>query len=76
MFVSGVSIPGGGEVVSHYNNPSGTDLVLVTNSLARTSGVSHKINIYSLAASGALTFRPSLVKGWESVSTESVRWLR
>ena len=55
-FVSGVSIPGGGEVVAHYNNPSGTDLVLVTNSLARTSGVSHKIDIYSLAASGSLTF--------------------
>ena len=31
-------------------------MVLVTNSLARTSGVSHKIDIYSLAASGALTF--------------------
>ena len=31
-------------------------MVLVTNSLARTSGVSHKIDIYSLAASGSLTF--------------------
>lgn len=54
--VSGVSIPGGGEVVAHYNHPSGTDYVLVTNSLARTGAVSHKIDIYSLAASGALTF--------------------
>ena len=54
--VSGVSIPGGGEVVAHYNHPSGTDYVLATNSLARTGAVSHKIDIYSLAPSGALTF--------------------
>lgn len=54
--VSGVSIPGGGEVVAHYNHPSGTDYVLATNSLQRTSAVSHKIDIYSLAPSGALTF--------------------
>lgn len=52
--LSGVSIPGGGEVVAHYNAPSGADRVLVTNSLARTSGASHRIDIYSLAASGVL----------------------
>lgn len=43
-------------MVAHYNHPSGADLVLVTNSLGRTTGVSHKVDIYSLAASGALTF--------------------
>ena len=50
--LSGVSIPGGGEVVAHYNPASGGDRVLVTNSLARTAGVSHRVDIYSLAASG------------------------
>jgi hypothetical protein len=53
-FLSGVSIPGGGEVVAHYNATSGPDRVLVTNSLARTSGVSHRVDIYSLAPSGVL----------------------
>jgi hypothetical protein len=53
-FLSGVSIPGGGEVVAHYNATSGSDRVLVTNSLARTSGVSHRVDIYSLAPSGVL----------------------
>jgi len=52
--LSGVSIPGGGEVVAHYNPASGGDRVLVTNSLARTAGVSHRVDIYSLAASGVL----------------------
>lgn len=52
--VSGVSIPGGGEVVAHYNAASGMDRVLVTNSLARSSGVSHRVDIYTLAPSGAL----------------------
>jgi len=52
--LSGVSIPGGGEVVAHYNVASGPDRILVTNSLARTSGVSHRVDIYSLGASGAL----------------------
>ena len=37
--LSGVSIAGGGEVVAHYNPASGCDRVLVTNSLARTTGV-------------------------------------
>ena len=52
--LSGVSIPGGGEVVAHYNPASGVDRVLVTNSLARTTGVSHRVDIYSLAATGVL----------------------
>jgi hypothetical protein len=52
--LSGVSIPGGGEVVAHYNPASGVDRVLVTNSLARTTGVSHRVDIYSLASSGVL----------------------
>lgn len=52
--LSGVSIPGGGEVVAHYNVASGPDRILVTNSLARTSGVSHRVDIYSLGASGVL----------------------
>jgi hypothetical protein len=52
--LSGVTIPGGGEVVAHYNLASGPDRILVTNSLARTSGVSHRVDIYSLGASGAL----------------------
>ena len=54
--ISGVSIPGGGEVVAHYNAPSGSDYVLATNSLARTGTVSHKIDIYALSSSGALSF--------------------
>ena len=36
--------------------PESDDYVLATNSLARTGAVSHKIDIYSLAPSGALTF--------------------
>lgn len=52
--LSGVSIPGGGEVVAHYNAPFGPDRVLVTNSLARASGISHRVDIYTLATSGAL----------------------
>ncbi len=54
--ISGVSIPGGGEVVAHYNAPAGSDYVLATNSLARTGTVSHKIDIYALSSSGALSF--------------------
>jgi len=53
--VSGISIPGGGEVVAHYDAPTGADLVLVTNSLARTGSVSHKIDIYALGSAGILT---------------------
>jgi len=58
-FVSGVSILGGGEVVAHYNAPSGPDLVLVTNSLPRTGTVSHKVDIYMLGDNGALAFASS-----------------
>lgn len=63
--LSGVTIPGGGEVVAHYNAASGPDRVLVTNSLARTSGVSHRVDIYSLAASGALT--PQAVAEFDAI---------
>jgi hypothetical protein len=54
-FLSGVSLPGGGEVVSHYNNTSGADLVLTTNS----SGTNHAVNIYSLGTNGVLGASPS-----------------
>ena len=54
--ISGVSIPGGGEVVAHYNAPSGSDYELATNSLSRTGEVSHRIDIYALAPTGALSF--------------------
>ena len=57
--VSGVSIPGGGEVVAHYDVPTGPDLVLVTNSLARTGASSHKIDIYRLGSTGELTYAVS-----------------
>jgi hypothetical protein len=57
--VSGVSIPGGGEVVAHYDAPTGPDLVLVTNSLARTGASSHKIDIYRLGSTGELTYAVS-----------------
>ncbi len=57
--VSSVTIPGGGEVVAHYNNPSGPDYVLVTNSLPRTGEASHKIDVFALGANGALTFAAS-----------------
>ncbi|MBL9205932.1 MAG: choice-of-anchor I family protein [Opitutaceae bacterium] len=58
--VSGVSIPGGGEVVAHAHSVSGRDVVLVTNSLARTGSSSHKVDLYHLGQSGALTFAASV----------------
>jgi hypothetical protein len=53
-FVAGITLPGGGEVISHYNNPAGPDYVLVTNSLPRTGAVSHKVDVLSFGANGAL----------------------
>jgi hypothetical protein len=58
--LSGVSIPGGGEVVAHYDAPSGPDLILVTNSLPRTGATSHRVDIFALSSSGALTATTSV----------------
>jgi hypothetical protein len=55
-FLSGISIPGGGEVVSVYDNISGADSVLVTHS---TASADHKVEIYSLGANGMLGSSPT-----------------
>ena len=57
QLLGGVSIPGGGEVVAHYNSAVGADYVLVTNSAERLAPeISHKVDIYLLGADANLTY--------------------
>jgi len=53
--VSGVSLEGGVRVVSHYDAPDGSDLVLSTRSVRGTDSATHIVEIFALSRSGALT---------------------
>ena len=65
--LSGLSIPGGGEVVAHYNNPSGPDYILVTDSLLRTNGTSHRIQILPLTATTPLLAASGSVANFDPI---------
>ncbi len=73
-FLSGVSIPGGGEVVSHYDNISGADLILTTKSsitVNATAGTvtagDHKVEIYSLGTNGQFGASPAATANFNSI---------